>query len=357
MAIPIRNLYYLFCYAWERFPEGGSTEVGIDDCPDLPNLFARVMINGVRRLLRRGLDRGYVGFEEELRLPRGRLLIDRTIKELALQRSSVCCQIDELRHDVLHNQIIKSTATVLSNLLEIEPALAHELRLICGKMERVSVIRLRPSIFRSVQLSRHSAQYSALMRLCEFICRAMLPDEGGSGSRFSDILRDEERMSRIFEDFLRNFYFYEQSIFTVRREDMRWRLDAGPGGDPGLVPIMRTDIVLRSPRSTVVMDAKFYADPFPLSSGTPKIRSGHLYQLFAYMKHASDRAPGLPVRGALVYASPGEGCLHRYRLDGHEIAVAAIDLSAPWKQVHSTLIGVLDGLALQNASSSASGAE
>src|SRR5689334_7007037 len=138
MTIPVRNLYYLFCYAWERFPEGGSTEVGIDDCPDLPNLFARVMVNGVRRLLRRGLDRGYVGFEDELRSPRGRLLIDRTIEELALQRGSVCCQIDELRHDVLHNQIIKSTATALSNHLEIEPALAHELRLICGKMAGVS---------------------------------------------------------------------------------------------------------------------------------------------------------------------------------------------------------------------------
>ena len=51
------------------------------------------------------------------------------------------------------------------------------------------------------------------------------------------------------------------------------------------------------------MDAKFYTDPSPRSSGTPKIRSSHLYQLFAYMKHASEKAPGLPVRGALVYAA------------------------------------------------------
>jgi len=348
VTIPIRNLYYLFCYAWERFPEGGSTEVGIDDCPDLPNLFARVMINGVRRLLRRGLDRGYVGFEEELRSPRGRLLIDRTIKEQTQQRGAVCCQIDELRHDVLHNQIIKSTAVALANHSQIESSLAHELRLICGRMGGISVVKLRPSVFRSVQLSRNSAQYSALLKLCEFVCRALLPTENGSDNRFFDILRDEERMSRLFEDFLRNFYFYEQSTFTVRREDMRWRLDAAPGGDPSLVPIMRTDVVLRSPRSTVVMDAKYYADPFPRSSGTPKIRSGHLYQLFAYMKHASDRAPGLPVRGALVYASTGDGCLHRYRVDGHEIAVAAIDLSRPWKQVHSTLINLLEGFALQD---------
>ncbi|MDN4984297.1 hypothetical protein QY049_13805 [Bradyrhizobium sp. WYCCWR 13022] len=349
MTIPIRNLYYLFCYAWERFPEGGSTEVGIDDCPDLPNLFARVMINGVRRLLRRGLDRGYVGFEGELRSPRGRILIDRTIKEQTLQRGAASCQVDELCHDVLHNQIIKSTAVLLANNVQIDASLAHELRLICRKMGEVALLKLSPSIFRRVQLSRNNAQYSSLIKLCEFICRTMLPNEDGSGTRFAEILRDEERMSSVFEDFLRNFYFYEQSAFTVRREDMRWRFDARPDGDPSLVPLMRTDIVLRSPQSTIVMDAKFYADPFPRSSGTPKIRSSHLYQLFAYMKHASDRAPGLPVRGALVYASPGEGSMHRYRLDGHEIVIAAIDLSVPWKHVHLALTGLLEGFERQTA--------
>jgi 5-methylcytosine-specific restriction enzyme subunit McrC len=122
-------------------------------------------------------------------------------------------------------------------------------------------------------------------------------------------------------------------------------IESEPAGDPGLVPIMRTDVTLRSSDSTIVMDAKFYADPFPRSSGGPKIRSGHLYQLFAYMKHASDRSAEAPVRGALVYASPSKGSLHRYRMDGHEIAVAAIDFTNPWSVVHSELIALLQHLA------------
>ena len=73
MTIPIRNLYYLFCYAWERFPEGGATDVGIDACPDLQNLFARILVNGINQLMRRGLDRGYIEIEEETRSPRGRI--------------------------------------------------------------------------------------------------------------------------------------------------------------------------------------------------------------------------------------------------------------------------------------------
>ena len=311
----------------------------------LPNLFARVLSNGAHRLLRRGLDRGYQALMEGLRSPRGRMLIDRTIKEQTLLREAVHCQFDELSHDVLHNQIIKATATALARQPKLGSSLAHEMRLICKSLLDVSDIRLRPSLFRNVQPSRNNAQYATLMKLCEFVCRSILAEEGGTGGRFADIMRDEVRMSRVFEDFLRNFYFYEQRVFAVAREHMRWRIDTEPGGDPKLVPIMRTDVTLRSPDRTIVMDAKFYADPFPRSSGVSKIQSGHLYQLFAYMKHASSRSADAPVRGALVYASPGQACLHRYRLDGHEIAVATIDLSQPWRLVNAQLINLLAGLA------------
>jgi 5-methylcytosine-specific restriction enzyme subunit McrC len=183
------------------------------------------------------------------------------------------------------------------------------------------------------------------MHLCEFVWRSQLPEEGGSGHRFADILRDEERMSRVFEDFLRNFYLYEQDDFAVAREDMRWRINSSAGGDPSLVPIMRTDVTLRSQTSTIVMDAKFYAEPFPRSAGVPKVRSSHLYQLFAYMKHAGDRAPELPVRGALVYAAPEGGSLHRYQMDGHEVAVAVLDLSQTWRDVERDLKTLLAALA------------
>lgn len=350
VTIPVRNLYYLFCYAWERFPAGGTTEVGIDDCPDLPNLFARVLLNGTNRLLRRGLDRGYIAYEDELRSPRGRILIEPTLKEQTLLRGTAYCHVDELQHDVLHNRIIKATATALSLEPSLARSFAHDLRVLCQRFSNVSDIRLGADSFRRVQLFRNNAQYASLIRLCEFVWRALLPEEDGRGGRFADILGDEERMSRVFEDFLRGFYAHEQPTYTVAREDMRWRISAEDPADAGLIPIMRTDVTLRSPSATIVMDAKFYADPFPRSSsGVEKLRSSHLYQLYAYMKHASERNPGAPVRGALVYASPAGSTLRRYQMDGHSIAIAALDLSQPWFAVHNQLVALLDCLSVGEA--------
>src|SRR5829696_5338174 len=57
--IPIRNVYYMFLYAWDRFREGQALEVAATEGPEVLDLFAEVLIKGVRRLLRRGLDRGY----------------------------------------------------------------------------------------------------------------------------------------------------------------------------------------------------------------------------------------------------------------------------------------------------------
>lgn len=73
--IPIRNFYYLFLYAWDCFPAGRRTEVGTENSPDMMNLLGRVLVNGVRQLLQRGVDRGYNENVEELKIPRGRLLL------------------------------------------------------------------------------------------------------------------------------------------------------------------------------------------------------------------------------------------------------------------------------------------
>ena len=59
MEIPIANIFYLLCYAWDVLEEKDTlADVNALQSTDLLDLFARVLVNGTRRLLRRGLDRG-----------------------------------------------------------------------------------------------------------------------------------------------------------------------------------------------------------------------------------------------------------------------------------------------------------
>lgn len=339
MTIPIRNLYYMLCYAWERFPDAHPIDVGIEASPDLPNLLARILVNDAHRLLRRGLDRGYRAFVEETRSPRGRLLLDDIVKQQTLRRGAVVCAIDELTPDVAHNRILRATCRLLARSKSVRPQLRHELGMIVQRTAEVSDIRLTGEAFKRIQLSRNTRQYRPLLRLCELVFRAQLPVENSDGSSFADILKDEILMSAVFEDFLRNFYQHNQKRYSVGREIMAW--DALPLDDQsrGRMPIMETDITLRSRKRTIVMDAKYYKEMLVSRGGPGKIRSGHLYQLFAYVEHAGAKTPHLPCDGALIYPAVGEPVSLRYRVRGHQILVKSIDLSCErWQDIHDELL-------------------
>ena len=341
MTIPIRNLYYLLCYAWERFPDAHPVDVGVETSPDLPNLLARILVNDVHRLLRRGLDRGYRAFVEETRAPRGRLLLDDIVKQQTLRRGAVVCAIDELTPDVAHNRIIKATCRLLTRGKAVHSGLRHELGLIVQRIAGVSDIRLTGEAFKRIQLSMNTRQYRPLLRLCELVFRAQLPVEDSQGSSFADILKDDILMSAVFEDFLRNFYLHNQRRYSVGREIMAW--DALPLDDQsrGRMPVMETDITLRSRERTIVMDAKFYREMLVSKGGPGKVRSGHLYQLFAYVEHAGARAPHLPCDGALIYPAVGEPVTLRYRVRDHEVLVKSIDLSREhWQDIHDDLLSI-----------------
>jgi 5-methylcytosine-specific restriction enzyme subunit McrC len=342
MNIPIRNLYYLFCYAWARFPKGEMIDVGIDDCLDLPNLFARILINGMHRLIRRGLNQGYITNEDETRRPRGRINLDKTIKEQTFIRGTLVCQFDELRRDILENRILKATARDLARAKNIDAKLRHELRVICRQLADVADIRLNLEVFRGVSIHRNISQYALLLRVSYFVYQELLPSSTGSASQFHDILKDEEKMSRVFEEFLRNFFYYEQDEYRVAREEMAWNALEISVSEHSMLPVMRTDITLRSKQAILIIDAKYYANPFPISYGRKKIQSAHLYQLYAYLRHAKLNAAERRVSGALIYASAGDPISKQYEIDGLSVKIVAVDLSVPWHQIRNDLLAVLD---------------
>lgn len=341
--IPIQNVYYLFCYAWNRFEEGRSVEVGVTDCPDLLNLFAKVIINGTRRLLRRGLDRGYVPVLEDTTCLRGRVLFGETVKRMLFQQAKAHCAFDELQHDVLHNQILRATIDRFRHAEGLDRELNHELGQLLKAFEHVSPIAVTSSCFRRLQLHRNNGYYNLLMKVCELVHEALLPEEGTGRFRFDDVLRDERRMALVFEEFVRNFYRLEQQQYHVSRDRILWDLNTGPlPAAANLLPTMETDITLRSSTRTVVIEAKYYRETLTRRYGKETLHSDNLYQLFAYLKNLEARGGcDTKAEGILVYPAVERALDLRYRIQGHALSVRTLDLAAPWPEIHRDLINLL----------------
>src|SRR5262249_19799330 len=96
MAIPIQNICYLLCYAWDRLEARDLIQVGGVPGGRVENLLGKVLEAGVAHLIRRGLDRGYVESEEEGRRLCGKLLLSHTLGRCLLPAGRVACAVDEL---------------------------------------------------------------------------------------------------------------------------------------------------------------------------------------------------------------------------------------------------------------------
>ena len=84
MKIPIRNLYYLLCYAWDLLPESDAIDVGIEDADTPQDLLARVLVSGVTHVRRRGLMREYLTVEDRIAGVRGKLQLAETAQTESL---------------------------------------------------------------------------------------------------------------------------------------------------------------------------------------------------------------------------------------------------------------------------------
>jgi 5-methylcytosine-specific restriction enzyme subunit McrC len=342
--IPIRNIYYLFLYAWNRFSEGTRVDVGSDTSPDLPNLLARVLVSGVRRQLIRGLDKGYVEVVDELACPRGKFLLQDTVKQSSLASGRVVCQFDELRVDTLQNRILRAAIRRLHLAPDIAAGLAAQLRRLEARLEGVTRVPLSPVLFRSLQVTRSHGQYGLLMDVCRLIMDLSLPDEHGTGFRFYDVLQDETRMSTIFEHFVGNFYRMEQDQYSVGRDIIRWPVVCAVPSQSGYLPAMITDVTLRSAMRTIVIDAKFYKTTFvPSRFGDhPKVRPDHLYQLQSYLEYVAQGPSEVGSEGVLLYPSTnGDEVRLDFQLPRHRIRVWTLDLSRPWRHVHKQLLELI----------------
>lgn len=317
-------------------------EAGIDESPDLPNLLAKLLLTGMRRLFRRGLDRGYQTFTEELVGPRGRLRLDRMVKEFTELRGTAVCDFDELTHDVLHNQILKATLTSLARCPEVERESCHELRLLARRLSDVADIRLSSSCFRRIAVTRNNREYLFLMKLCEFVFWSQMPDERGKSGRFQQVLDDEVRMSTVFEDFLRNFFQLHRPEYKVRAEAPLWDVTNATEEDLALLPRMITDITLRDKERTIIVDAKFYRKALAPGLYGDRVRSQHLYQLLTYLQHSRVRQSDRGLAGMLLYPDVGRSLRLRYRLLGIPVLIATVDLGQEWRGIEAELNAVLN---------------
>lgn len=338
--IPIQNIYYLLCYAWNRLEQGSLIDISQLPSTELVDLFAVVLVKGVEHLARRGLESGYNPQEEDIRGIRGRIDILRSKRRFLPQHGRAACCFDELTPNTLGNQIIKATLRALASDADICSENRRAVLRLARSLNHIDDINVTTHSFHRVQLHSNNRFYRFLLNVCELVFRSKLPDETIGTHRFRDFLRDEKKMALLFQHFVRNFLRIERPDLQVSAESIDWCATSASDPELLLLPQMITDVSVITANGKVVIETKYYRETLNQHFDSFRLHSGNLYQLFSYLVNL--RAKGEFAEGILLYPQVDRQLNEQYLIGDHLIRVKTLNLSQEWGAIHKDLKNLIN---------------
>ena len=288
--IPIANIYYLYCYVWRHLEERDIVRLDeVDDLEAVHDLLGLLLAEGVFRLVRTGLDQGYLDIREDLAGVRGKVNASETMKRVLRPSGRVACEYQELSHDVLHNQILRSTLHNLLRLPKLNSDIRSNVHRAYVKLAGINILRLNRRVFNQVQLDRNRQYYR--LSVCRLVYEQLLIDETTGKHTFEEL--HDDRLAKLFEHFVVEFYRREQSRYRVNQtKEIEWVVEGSNKTDLQRLPNMYADAILESSDRRIILDSKFYKDA--LTEWYEKKRSRSAHHEHRYQSPTSKAHPILP---------------------------------------------------------------
>lgn len=306
--IPVQNIYYMLAYAFQVLNENGYKDIATEQFDNVGELCATILAKGVSIQLKRGLGKEYIPQTEALSSLRGKIDIAESVKTQSMLRKQLVCAYDEFTVNSYMNRIIKSTMELLIRS-KIRPVQKKELRKLLVFFGDVESLDVR-EINWKLQYNRNNQSYRMLINVCYLVVKGLLQSNSAGATKLMDFL-DEQRMCRLYEKFILEYYRKEHPEIKANASQIPWQLDDDFGAK---LPVMQSDIMLSKGSTMLIIDAKYYSRTTQSQYGVNTLHSGNLYQIFTYVKNKDAEYGDEPhtVLGMLLYAQTDEDVSFTY---------------------------------------------
>lgn len=338
--IPVQNIYYMLAYAFQVLNENGYKDIATEQFDNVGELCAAILAKGVSIQLKRGLGKEYIPQTEALSSLRGKIDIAESVKTQSMLRKQLVCAYDEFTVNSYMNRIIKSTMELLIRS-KIRPVQKKELRKLLVFFGDVESLDVR-EINWKLQYNRNNQSYRMLINVCYLVVKGLLQSNSAGATKLMDFL-DEQRMCRLYEKFILEYYRKEHPEIKANASQIPWQLDDDFGAK---LPVMQSDIMLSKGSTMLIIDAKYYSRTTQSQYGVNTLHSGNLYQIFTYVKNKDAAYGDEPhtVSGMLLYAQTDEVVQpnHVYQMSGNQISVRTLNLNLPFEEIKAQLDGIVE---------------
>jgi 5-methylcytosine-specific restriction enzyme subunit McrC len=333
--IKIKNIYYMLSYAYKTLNKDGVNSVSAEAFDNIHDLFAAILIHGVRNQIKRGLYGNYIGKEETIAGLRGQIKVGETLKQRTHTQGKLVCAFDEFSVDTPHNQALKSVMRLLlrhHNVKSENKDALRKLLLSLGDVSDVSPTAIR---WDALNYHRNNASYVMLMGICRLVINGLLLTTESGTHKLSTWLQDD-MMHHLYEKFVLAYYERHYPEFKPQPKQIGW--DVAESEDSSYLPKMKTDITLQCGNRKLIIDTKYYSRTMHTSYDKKAFISSHLYQIFAYVQN-SDRENTGNVAGVLLYAKTDEDITpdKDFKIKGNRISLKTLDLNQNWEAITEQL--------------------
>ena len=333
--IPIQNIYYMLSYAFQTLQADNYKDLATEKFHNTAELCAAILDKGIGIQLKRGLRRDYVAKSESLSTLQGKLNISESIKTQTMLKKQMICTYDEFSINTEFNQIIKSTVLLLlkANITNSRKKSLRKLLLFFSDFNEIDL----HFVNWNRQYNRSNQSYQMLIGICYLVYKGLLATQSDGNTKLMDFF-DEQRMCRLYEKFLLEYYRKEHPELTANTSQIAWQLD---DTENQMLPRMQTDIMLSKNNNILIIDAKYYSHMTQQQYGIHTLHSNNLYQIFTYVKNKEFELKNCEhtVSGMLLYAQTDEDIIpnNTYHMSGNQISVLALDLNQDFSNISRTL--------------------
>ena len=345
--IPVRNLWLLMLYASDLFRTRGIGKIGLEDCPDdLPDLVAEILAHAVEVRQRRHLSLGYRSCEAALHRVRGRIDVLTTERHQLLDRGMVACRFDELTIDTPRNRFVRAALEAICRIVKRQD-IAHRCRALAGGMKAQGVSGEPPTRTQmsTDRFGRHDADDHLMVAAAKLAFELTLPTETSGLHVLTLPDREAAWIRRLFERAVGGFYdvvLSPQGWQVKCGGTLSWQISGKTVGIDDILPSMRTDVVLDHPSTgrRIVIDTKFTSIVTNGWYREETLRSGYLYQIYAYLRSQVGRGDPLAdhASGLLLHPAIGQAVDETVVIQGHPIRFATVNLSASPGEIRAQLL-------------------
>ena len=333
--ILINNIYHMLSYAFQTLKQENYKDVSIEPFDEMYDLFAAILSKGIGFQLKHGLYKEYINYQEELTVISGKINISETLKKYSAHKKLLSCNFDKFSENNLYNQILKTTVMLLLRNTKVKLEYRDNLKKMMLFFSDVDL--LNPTVIRwsSIQFQRNNQTYRMLIGICQLIIEGMLITTNAGDYRLASFI-DEQKMCRLYEKFILEYYRKHFPELTVAASKIPWYVD-----DSTMLPTMQSDIHLQKDNTVLIIDAKYYSHTMWFRYNKHTIHSHNLYQIFTYVKNRDYQFKDLEhtVSGMLLYAKTEDEIQPNnvYQMHGNQITVKTLDLNLPFVDIKKQL--------------------